>query len=384
MSDAKIAGTAHGGITLARFAELSALVRAARPLREILAEHGLSDGEWRTVQSAWNRAIEEELERGDDTLVVAFADALAEAKERLRRAPADGSGAAPFDPDGPTPLPTSVAAPAPLSAPGSRPPSAVSPWARGIASPLPPSPLAAAAPSPFASSPPPSLVPSSAPSPFAPPPPLAAAAPAAEGERPELNETSHLPLRAFVAAKVLPFEAGAAPPQASRSEAATPAPTITSAEPAKQRSFSLGGTADLVIPRVLPKPLPFSGAETTAIDMPVPLSPAPVAPETKSPAPRPATLISGRDPGLQAAPAPAAAASAPRLTIEQFASLTAERAEHPERDAQIRARYFVAQEGSWAALQREWQQRMEADPNLRLRVQDLVIHYRKWLQRTGG
>jgi hypothetical protein len=82
MADANIEDARREGLTLVRFAEISALVRhlAALPLHETLATQGLEEAGWRAAQSAWNRAIEEDLERGDDALVLAFADALAAGK----------------------------------------------------------------------------------------------------------------------------------------------------------------------------------------------------------------------------------------------------------------------------------------------------------------
>ncbi len=124
-------------------------------------------------------------------------------------------------------------------------------------------------------------------------------------------------------------------------------------------SSSLGGTAELVMPRVLPKPLPFAAREA-------------------SPSSPPAREVSS------SSPPGAAAASIPRLTPEQYASLTAELAVRPHRAAEVRARYFVGNEAAWDALQVEWRQRTSADPHLAQRITELVAHYRSWLERSGG
>ena len=86
MPDAPLREIVHCGLTLTQFAELSALSRVASPsFQDALDARGLDEEGWDAARAAWNRAIEADLDRSDEGLVVAFADALAEAKERLRR-----------------------------------------------------------------------------------------------------------------------------------------------------------------------------------------------------------------------------------------------------------------------------------------------------------
>lgn len=348
MPDAPLREIVHGGLTLTQFAELSALARLASPsFEDALDARGLDEGGWNAARAAWNRAIEADLERADDGLVVAFADALAEAKERLRRGPLDPAAARP-DRDSAAP---------PASAPEPEP------------EPIELAPIQSAPPNP-------AFVPALAHAP---------AISSAEPEKQRLDVTAKLPLQSILS-RILPFQpAPAAPaPAASGSPGApgspaSPAASASSsaaapAEPAKLQpvSSSLGGTAELVIPRVLPKPLPFaprdSAPEIAAAAPPAVAPPAPAGPRSAAASDAP----------------PPAAGSTPRLTPEQYASLTAELAVRPDRSADVRARYFVAQEPAWSALQSEWQQRMKADPRLRQRITELVAHYRTWFERAGG
>jgi hypothetical protein len=329
MPDAPLREIVHCGLTLTQFAELSALSRVASPsFQDALDARGLDEEGWDAARAAWNRAIEADLDRSDEGLVVAFADALAEAKERLRRDP-------PERPDSDSMAP-------PASAPE-------------------PEPIELA---PLQSAP---LNPA-----FVPPAALMPAIASAPPTRQRLDVTAKLPLQAIIS-RILPFQpppaasvasvgpsaapaASASPPVvpgSAESPAASASAPPAPAEPLKLQpvSPSLGGTAELVIPRVLPKPLPF-------------------APRDSTPEP--------------AAAAKPAAGSTPRLSPEQYASLTAELAARPDRSAEVRARYFVAKEPAWSALQSEWQQRMTADPRLRQRIAELVAHYRTWFERAGG
>jgi hypothetical protein len=286
MSDAPLREIVHGDLTLAQFAELSALARSSSPpFQDSLAARGMSEEDWSAARTAWNRAIEAEIERGDDGLVVAFAEALAEAKERLRREPPEtGSRRESVLPKGPP-------APFPLaSASRASPPELLS--------------ITEAPPNP-------AFVPASAH--VAPPAPVTAPAPAAA--------SGHVP-------------------QLPRVEAESP---------------RLDVTAKLPLQEIIARILPFQPASS---------SPAPAPQSPASPV--------------------ASAAPIPRLTPEQYASLTAELAVRPHRADEVRARYFVANKPAWDALQSEWRQRMNADPRLKQRIDELVLHYRSWLESAGG
>lgn len=365
MSDASLRETVHGGLNLAQFAELSALARlSSASFQEALAERELSEDGWNAARDAWNGAIEDGLERGDDGLVVAFAEALAEAKERLRRTP-------PEPPSSRRGRASTASTPAPMPLPTA---TQVSPPELLSITDAPPNPA---------------FVPVSANVPAsAHVPPILSA----EAEKPRLDITAKLPLQGIIA-RILPFQPASAASQlasptspgasASAPAAATsPHPAAPSgagpAEPAKLKpvSSSLGGTAELVMPRVLPKPLPFASPSATA-----PQASASSQGSASSTAPPPQPSAAAPSPS---SPPGAAAASTPRLTPEQYASLTAELAVRPHRAAEVRARYFVATEAAWDALQAEWRQHMDADPRLKQRITELVAHYRTWLERSGG
>lgn len=326
----------HGGMTLAEVAELSALARLAEPpFHEVLAARGLSNEAWNDARTAWNRAIEEELERGGDGLVVAFAEALAEAKERFRREPPSlGDRQSRVGPSSERGVEQASFQRAGVSGPHDGPIFGRPSYEKaGV------------------DRPPPTLE--------------APKVGFIDHELPELESTAKVPI-VGIPQRIMPFQA---PPPGCTALAPSPAPPPETAKAGSPRGAGLGSTAQLSVPRVLPKPLPFKPHETAP-------AAAPAQPNTAS---------SSAPAAQAAAPAqPGAAQSAPRLTPEQYASLTAELAERPDRAAEVRARYFVAQEAAWTALQAEWQQRMMADPRLRQRITDLVAHYRAWHKRAGG
>jgi hypothetical protein len=75
---------------------------------------------------------------------------------------------------------------------------------------------------------------------------------------------------------------------------------------------------------------------------------------------------------------------APRLTLQQYASLKAELSIYPNREPEILVRYHVFDASAWQALEREWRGRFEADPTLHARWQELASRYRAWLLQRGG
>lgn len=352
----------HGGMTLAQVAELSAIARlASPPFHEVLLARGLSNEAWSDARTAWNKAIEEELERGGDGLVVAFAEALAEAKERVRRDPPTlgdrPPGEGPSSERGVAQASFQRAGVAPThDAPIFGRPSYEKAHAVARLDPgAPASTRNAPRLDPGLSVPSHNVAALDRSAPVEPP-----RVAYLDEELPELGATAKVPIQS-VPQRILPFQSPP-PGQPTSSDSAPPSPAP---DPSRARSASLGSTAPLSVPRVLPKPLPFKGNEP-------PASPPPAA--------KPGPSAQSNTPS----PHPAAAQLAPRLTTEQYASLTAELSERPERAGEIRARYFVAQEAAWTALQAEWQQRMMADPRLRQRITELVAHYRGWHKRAGG
>jgi len=74
-------------------------------------------------------------------------------------------------------------------------------------------------------------------------------------------------------------------------------------------------------------------------------------------------------------------ASTCRLTIEQFASLSAEIAITPGASAQVRARYGL-DEMSHMAESGVWHRRFSVDKELFTRYSALYQSYREWLTKT--
>jgi hypothetical protein len=83
--------------------------------------------------------------------------------------------------------------------------------------------------------------------------------------------------------------------------------------------------------------------------------------------------------GQGASRKPASPAAVPSLTLEQYATLSAELSLAPERAAHIRARYLVTSDEAFRALNQQWQERLSADPALSRRFAALREHYRNWL-----
>jgi hypothetical protein len=78
------------------------------------------------------------------------------------------------------------------------------------------------------------------------------------------------------------------------------------------------------------------------------------------------------------------AAAAPTFTLEQFASLHAELAARPAAESEILTRHGVAGEAAMAALHQHWERRLQADPSLRARFEELLARYRQWLTGRRG
>ena len=74
----------------------------------------------------------------------------------------------------------------------------------------------------------------------------------------------------------------------------------------------------------------------------------------------------------------------PELTLDQFASLQAELAVHPDRAAAIRARYHLLDEASQRRLEELWQERFAASPVERRAFTATVAQFRRWLEGRRG
>ncbi|MFT3767296.1 MAG: hypothetical protein QM820_17495 [Minicystis sp.] len=328
------AAETRGGITLRRYAEISAHLRhaAREPACDVLGRLGLAEEAWTPARDAWRSAIDDDVEGGDGALVAEFAAVFAETRRRLEAGEE-------------TAKPRAASAPPPAPAPA-------------IPSPLPP------APAPIAE--PPAAPPIT-------PPPLASLSSVQPGgvspwARPKMPsgpvEPDFDPLNATVSvhparlqAPVVPFTPGSAP-------ALPPPSPAVSRPPAK-----LTGTADMDLGPVLKRVLPFAG-ESAA-------SPANAAQPVNTAQP-----ANTAQPTQTAASAPITntpPAAPPSLTLEQYASLSAEISHAPEHVALIRARYFIASDDALRALQRTWQARFAADPALEARFHALLAQYRAWL-----
>lgn len=125
-------------------------------------------------------------------------------------------------------------------------------------------------------------------------------------------------------------------------------------------------------PQAPPQAFPFRAGQQTPGTFPA------AAEQTGSrAAPNAATTLSNTGVTLPAS----LGASTPRLTLEQFASLSAEMAVSPGAAAQVRARYGL-DELSHTAEQGIWQRRFSADRDLFTRYSALFQSYREWLSKT--
>ncbi len=92
----------------------------------------------------------------------------------------------------------------------------------------------------------------------------------------------------------------------------------------------------------------------------------------------------GPAPGVAAPPAPSSPSSPKKFTINVFASLTAELAEHPELAATIRDKYGVSA-AEHVAESEKWTAEFQKNDELRRRYLGIVSRYRQYLvQRKPG
>ncbi|APR87050.1 Hypothetical protein A7982_12399 [Minicystis rosea] len=226
------------------------------------------------------------------------------------------------------------------------------------------------------------------PGPPAPPPP-APPPPEPREPRVDLGGTTVGAMSPFAASSMaLPFQQQGAP-KAKPAEAA-PAASPEKPEAAPRPPVDLGGTVAAVMsPFASPSTLPFQGGGSAPArpagpqasgGLPFQATPAKPAEASGSPAAKPSGSASGK-----AAPSipPIAGASGqgPRLTLEQFASLSAEIAVAPQSAAQIRARYGFDEAGHRAESEAH-NARFNSDKALYNRYLELFQSYRAYVSRS--
>ncbi len=80
---------------------------------------------------------------------------------------------------------------------------------------------------------------------------------------------------------------------------------------------------------------------------------------------------------------PKPAPCTPTLTLEQYASLSAERSVFPDRNADTHQKYRLTGPGVADALDASWQARLAAEPGLNERFHTLVTQYISWIRSRG-
>ena len=246
------------------------------------------------------------------------------------------------------------------------------------------SPLAAQrAPLPFQPGPPPAPPPPHR----SDPPPRLVDQPAAGPRAGVDGDPARVPLvgDSTVAGVISPFAAGAALPfQGSRGAPAAPAPKpAPPARPAPPPEPAMLDGASTIFGAISPfaagaSPLPFQASTTAPAPRTAEPRPGSALPFQVKPPPTGAPKAAAPTPEPRPAAAPA---PAPRLTLEQFASLSAEIAVNPRGAAQIRARYGF-DEASHAAEAEQHNRRFTADKALYDRYIELFQSYRDYVARA--
>ena len=72
-----------------------------------------------------------------------------------------------------------------------------------------------------------------------------------------------------------------------------------------------------------------------------------------------------------------------QLTVEQYASLCAERAARPQLASEVEQRYGL-RSGAASLLAAAWARRFDADPELGSRFAALVDQYARWFRQRDG
>lgn len=69
----------------------------------------------------------------------------------------------------------------------------------------------------------------------------------------------------------------------------------------------------------------------------------------------------------------------PELTLEEYAWLSTNRQAHPGQP--VGSEHGLTDEASWLALENAWQQRFRNEDDLRRRYEELLAHYRQFVQQ---
>lgn len=182
-----------------------------------------------------------------------------------------------------------------------------------------------------------------------PPPPaldVAAPKPAVPLSPKDLASTSAVfAMPSALRAGALPFSSTAAPSiTAKPAEPNAPRPPQTGVDPVLQgATMPLGNNLSAIVKAVLP----FAG------------SPGPKPPSSAGPTPP----------------------TFPRLPLQTYASLCAELAVFPAKSAEILKRYNIADDAARAAVDKDWQTRLDAHPATKAEWQQLFTAYRDWLSQ---
>ena len=376
-------------LTLERYAAISALLEGTTPRDEVVRRAALAPTEWQDEQHRWLLLLAQEArrERRDrlDALnrqLVAFLELVAAGEQQQLWPVAAGEA---LQPQAPSPVVNVVeaavapaaSAPAPVAvAPA---PVAVAPAPVAVA----PAPVAVApapvavAPAPVASVPAPVAV---APAPVVGAAAAAVASARAGGSRHEVGQETLQ--EAASTATVLPFSGGHKP----RRQATRALPFAAVNQGAEGQAGALPfvsrGVANARAPKVAAG-LPFNKGPSSSDGLPfAPATKAPsavteAAPELAADGPArdalTGTVVAGE--GLLIG-----ARGEPSLTLEQFASLTAESDAAPDQRAQIRLRYGLAP----AAYDQElmaWASKLLADRALSERYNAKLREFRRYLSR---
>ena len=359
----------RGGMSLERFAQLSAALSMGRPRAEVLSEAGFSQQQWAWTQLEWLARMAKQMRSRNGGLQRRFDVLVAEEKQRLDEAPpskappskaprnvpaASVDESFPVSPD--TPLasrqPVAPATPFVQSAPAVR---------RSTDAPA-----VTRAATPFDAAPPPSRVPAT---PFDPKAPLSStledgpqstrAAVAGLPFDPKAPLSSTLedgPQSTCAAVAATPFEQ----PKREGSARAAAAARLIEDEPTSQRGAVQATPFD---------PPPVAQHGTSKFERKEPADERPEPPrETKVGG----TMIMD---AAQFAGLAADATESVRLTLEQFAALTMAIGRQPDAAAHLAEQYGLTPE-FYEAEKRAWREQMEANRDLSARYVELLKAYR--------
>ena len=340
---------------LDRYAEISAHLRhfPADKKDEVVGRLGLRARDWQAAATRWSRDLEASADSGRADLVQRYSAAFSRTKRRL------ASLRPSIESLGPLPEPDPAEAVPDLPAPA------------------------------FADLPEPAEPQVAVPSYLSNPSDSGPALPAfMKGQAPVRLE----PAPAMVEpapAMVAPVPAIVAPaPVPVEPAAVTTAPAAVTTAPAAVPKAPAPRGRTMAMP-AMPVPvheLPFTAEETSAeeaVERAVAHASAVQGPPRDSPIPLGATVDIGAIARGPLPPPRAAARPIPTYTVERYASLKIELREYASRAADVLARYKLDPETA-AALEEDWNRRMNIDSALRSRFLDACERYRAWLRSRDG